>query len=182
MAKDTENAKETTSSTSRIDEVTVGSLVGKGKTFTIPYQQRGYRWRVRNLLELLSDLIEFIEHPTSKCYCLQPLAISEEGNTCKIWDGQQRLTTLFILLRTLGVQDPYFFVFERDIDSNRASFMKNPVFDDSQTSSIDFYYIGRAFQVFTDCIQSNTESRLINKSNATIRIFTSLQTRDNISS
>lgn len=167
MEKDTENPKETSNSTSRIDEVTVGSLVGKGLTFTIPYQQRGYRWRVRNLLELLSDLIEFIEHPTSKRYCLQPLAISEEDNICKIWDGQQRLTTLFLLLRALDIEDPYFFAFERDKDSNRASFMRNPIFSGTQTPTIDFYYIGRAYQVFIDCIQSNTNSLLINESDAT---------------
>lgn len=167
MGKEIENHKETSNSTSRIDEVTVGSLVGKGLTFTIPYQQRGYRWRVRNLLELLSDLIEFIEHPTSKRYCLQPLAISEEENVCKIWDGQQRLTTLFLLLRALDVEDPYFFAFERDRNSSRATFMRNPIFWGSQTPSIDFFYIGRAYQVFTDCIKSNTESLLINRSDDT---------------
>ena len=32
----------------------------KGKTFHIPYQQRGYKWTKSNVEELLNDLREFI--------------------------------------------------------------------------------------------------------------------------
>jgi len=160
---------------SRIDEVTVGALVGKGRTFTIPYQQRGYRWRVRNLLELLSDLMDFIEHPSSKKYCLQPLAISENGNVCKVWDGQQRLTTLYLLLKALGIDEPYSFVFERDRVAKRAEFIRNPEFQGADAKCIDFFYIGRAYQVFTDCIGGNTESELTNsEDNTELTLFRSL--------
>lgn len=167
MGKGTEKLEGKSISTSRIDEVTIGSLVGKGLTFTIPYQQRGYRWRVRNLLELLGDLIEFIEHPSTKRYCLQPLAVSEDNNDLKVWDGQQRLTTLYLLTKALEMDEPYSFVFERDKDSNRALFMKDPVFSATESYTIDFFYIGRAYKVFMDCVRSNKESELINKDDNT---------------
>lgn len=33
----------------------------KGKTYVIPFQQRGYKWTSSNVEELLCDLREFIE-------------------------------------------------------------------------------------------------------------------------
>lgn len=152
---------------SRIDEVSIGTIIGKNRTFTIPYQQRGYRWRVRNLIELLGDLIEFIQHPTSRKYCLQPLALSENGSICKVWDGQQRLTTIYLLYKALNVDEPYSFIFERDKENDRANFMKSPVHDIANKQSIDFFYIGRAYQVFKDCINANFESLLINRTDET---------------
>ena len=38
----------------------------KGKTYIIPYQQRGYKWTSSNVEELLCDLREFIEETNSK--------------------------------------------------------------------------------------------------------------------
>lgn len=162
---------------SRIDEISIGTIIGKNNTFTIPYQQRGYRWRVRNLLELLSDLIEFVMHPTAKKYCLQPLAVSEKDSICKVWDGQQRLTTLYLLFKALGMKEPYTFVFERDVKNNRATFIKNPYFD-VENKSIDLFYIGRAYQVFKDCISNNTASTLINCSDVTeLALFNNICSR-----
>lgn len=159
--------KEKTSETSHIDEMSIGSIIGKGWTFTIPYQQRGYRWRVRNLLELLSDLIEFKEHPTAKRYCLQPLAISQKDDICKVWDGQQRLTTIYLLFKALDGSEPYSFLFERDKDNDRAKFLKNPIYLPNNIDSIDLFYIGRAYQIFNDCITANTECELINRDDKT---------------
>lgn len=53
----------------------------KGKTFLIPYQQRGYKWTKANVEELLTDLRDFINcaDVTKKMYCLQPLAVVDMG-------------------------------------------------------------------------------------------------------
>lgn len=152
---------------SRIDEISIGTIISKWHTFTIPYQQRGYRWRVRNLLELLSDLIEFVCNPLSKKYCLQPLAISGKDEVLKVWDGQQRLTTLYLLFKTLDINEPYSFIFERDKGNDRTTFLKNPFCDVANRDSIDFFYIGRAYQIFKDCINANTDCKLINADDKT---------------
>ena len=72
----------------------------KGKTFLIPYQQRGYKWTKANVEELLTDLRDFINcaDVTKKMYCLQPLAVVDMGKEIySVIDGQQRLTTLYLL-------------------------------------------------------------------------------------
>ena len=116
---------------SSLSEKTMKSLIEENLCFEIPYEQRGYRWRVLNLLELLGDLIEFSKDPTATVYCLQPLAISNRCSSPKkfrVWDGQQRLTTIFLLMKSLELPYPYSFIFERDIDGKRQNFMMSPEF------------------------------------------------------
>lgn len=152
---------------SSIDEKSIGSLISEKQTFIIPYQQRGYRWRVRNILELLDDLLEFIKILGAKKYCLQPLAVSKIGRQYKVWDGQQRLTTIKILCHVLGMTEPYSFIYERDRDGERANFMLAPVFKGEEENNIDFYYIGRAAETFRDCFDNNEFSTVINRKNPT---------------
>ena len=70
--------------------------------FEIPSYQRGYRWTSEEIKALLNDLLEFYESPDETTYCLQPLVFQQiSDNTSegfKVVDGQQRLTTIFIIL------------------------------------------------------------------------------------
>lgn len=135
----------------------------KGKKFVIPYQQRGYKWTSSNVEELLCDLREFIEHSgeKKKVYCLQPIAIVPNGdNSFTVLDGQQRLTTLYLLYFYLSGQAPYDFIYERDKDSgeamSRTDFLKNikTVGQKVIDSGRDFYFIHNAYvhicHVFTE--------------------------------
>lgn len=153
---------------STLSEKTMADLSKERPCFIIPYEQRGYRWRIINLLELLDDLIEFIKDSNGCTYCLQPLAVSQFGlNEFRVWDGQQRLSTLYLLMKSLGLEDSYSFKFERDEDNERSDFMNNPVFRDIAEKTIDFFYIGRARQLFVDCLNNNEETNLINRTNET---------------
>lgn len=127
----------------------------KGKIFVIPYQQRGYKWTSSNVEELLCDLREFIEgtNPKKRIYCLQPLAVVPVGdNRYTVLDGQQRLTTLYLLYKYLYGVSPYEFDYERDIDNDntmtRKSFMAKieTVSDEQALSKIDFFYIRNAYK------------------------------------
>lgn len=75
--------------------------------FIIPYFQRGYRWTKKEVTNLLDDILEFAQKPKKEegeFYCLQPIVVVKEAHT-ENWlviDGQQRLTTLFILLSYLA--------------------------------------------------------------------------------
>ena len=75
----------------------------EGMCFLVPHYQRGYRWQRANVLDLLYDISDFI-HSDKKSYSLQPLVVyhSEKDNTYHVVDGQQRLTTISILLGYLG--------------------------------------------------------------------------------
>lgn len=156
--------------TSNLLEKTMKSLIEENLCFEIPYEQRGYRWRVRNLLELLGDLIEFVNDSTGTIYCLQPLALSKQTsnhNCFRVWDGQQRLTTIYLLMKSLDLTPPYNFCFERDIYDRRKEFIKSPVFRGAQEDNIDLFYIGRAKQLFDACMNNNRKSLLINRENKT---------------
>ena len=92
-------------------------------SFSIPGYQRGYRWERKQIEQLLDDLREFTllrvdaelrdEAAENKIcttnlgfYCLQPLAVlkkvNEEGKEeYELIDGQQRLTTLYLIMSWL---------------------------------------------------------------------------------
>ena len=69
--------------------------------FNIPLYQRGYKWEPENLSKLLDDIHNF-QHSGSKFYCLQNITIVPFGPVFNVVDGQQRLTTLCLILSYLG--------------------------------------------------------------------------------
>ena len=79
---------------------------GQPTRFWIPAYQRGYRWNPLQVTQLLDDVWEFIQNSDDgkreAFYCLQPLVIkAHEGGRYEVVDGQQRLTTIYILLTYL---------------------------------------------------------------------------------
>ena len=86
------------------NEVAVHEISQEAKIFHIPNYQRGYRWTKDEVQALLDDLYAFCSE-TDNVYCLQPLVLEKrkDGKTFVV-DGQQRLTTLAIILRVLGVK------------------------------------------------------------------------------
>jgi uncharacterized protein with ParB-like and HNH nuclease domain len=75
--------------------------------FFIPSYQRGYKWDTRQVLDLLNDIYEFANKQKLKdeFYCLQPIVVSKEKSDnekkYKVIDGQQRLTTIYLILKYL---------------------------------------------------------------------------------
>lgn len=66
--------------------------------FLIPSYQRGYKWRPRDVKYLIHDLIEYVG---DKPYYMQSLVVAEKDGKFIIVDGQQRLTTFFLIWRRL---------------------------------------------------------------------------------
>ena len=152
-------------------------------TFVIPSQQRGYKWTPKNVEELLKDLWEFSKQKTKNIYCLQPIAVVKNGECeYEVLDGQQRLTTLFLLYKYLTQKNAYTLNFERDsneCDKSRWKFLndidKEEKFDDSQ---IDRLYITRAYETikkFFESFEKNQPSVFADSENKDIKqIFRSL--------
>lgn len=129
----------------------------EGYTFVIPSQQRGYKWSKDNILALLSDLQEFAANAKNgDYYCMQPLAISKvSGTTYRVLDGQQRLTTFYLINKALRLPDIYSFEFERDTDSlsdkvceKRSEFLRGdiPLSDESS----DLFFISHAYDTIKE--------------------------------
>lgn len=73
----------------------VGNIEGK---FFVPAYQRGYRWNdeVEMLLNDINDI------PEGQNYSLQPIVVKNIGEKeYELIDGQQRLTTIFLILKYL---------------------------------------------------------------------------------
>lgn len=84
--------------------------IAGGKVFYIPEYQRGYKWTKSNVQVLLDDLKKFEESKPSdkQFYCLQNITIVPDTNypeRLNVVDGQQRLTTLYILMSYLKTHD-----------------------------------------------------------------------------
>lgn len=81
-------------------------LTFKGCSFyNIPEYQRGYKWTAANVIQLLEDLKNFKKTDNDQFYCIQNITITKQKHKdswcMNVIDGQQRLTTLFILLSYL---------------------------------------------------------------------------------
>uniref|UniRef100_UPI003F4BB9FA DUF262 domain-containing protein n=1 Tax=Brachyspira catarrhinii TaxID=2528966 RepID=UPI003F4BB9FA len=75
-------------------------------SFYIPNYQRGYKWSEKNIKDLLND-INSIGKDDKKDHCLHNLTIIENDGKYEVVDGQQRLTTIFLLLKYLGYEEIY---------------------------------------------------------------------------
>lgn len=97
----------------KTDKLIVNNI--KNTLFVIPFYQRGYRWTEKNVRQLLSDLLGFKQSGETE-YCLQPIVLQAierdeyadviglEEKVVRVVDGQQRLTTIAIILDSLGIE------------------------------------------------------------------------------
>lgn len=75
-----------------------------GERFFVPKYQRGYRWREGQVRDLLDDIDAFNPGGDGRgWYCLQPLVVHRgtEAEGWRLVDGQQRLTTIKLILTWL---------------------------------------------------------------------------------
>ena len=109
-----------------IDRYAIPNLMGKN--FFIPDYQRGYRWDKTQIFQLLSDIDLFRKYGKGLFYCLQPVIVKKcnpefiagiknddgsplhsdyDDNTWyEVIDGQQRLTTIKIILTLNNLINP----------------------------------------------------------------------------
>ena len=75
---------------------------GKEKKFVIPEYQRPYAWSDEQIQTLFDDLAEYTGNNTESTYFLGTIvAYENENGEQEIIDGQQRITSLFLLLRAI---------------------------------------------------------------------------------
>lgn len=126
----------------------------KKENFLIPDYQRGYRWEAQNEVDaLLEDIWDFCQQqekkPTSAKYSLQPLVVSPSSNpdfsdSWEVIDGQQRLTTLWLIQKALG-KDTFGLQYEKRPDSGQflKDLVESGITDDSNP---DFHFMGKAWE------------------------------------
>ena len=95
------------------------------KKSIIPNYQRGYKWEISNVEDLLND-INNINNIDKNEHCLHNLTIIENENKWEIVDGQQRLTTIFLILKYLGKE---YYSLSYKIRQNTEDFFNNEIND-----------------------------------------------------
>lgn len=81
---------------------------GGASYFNIPPYQRGYKWRGEAVLKLLEDISSLnLQRDSKKFYCLQNITLVKDSISgfFNVVDGQQRLTTLVVILACLDESD-----------------------------------------------------------------------------
>ena len=115
-------------------------------TFFVPSYQRGYRWGEDEVLRLLNDIYQ----NGRNTYCLQPIVIRKTGDSYELIDGQQRLTTLYLIYRFLYQLNPYYydepqFNLIYETRENSGEFLKSLDFS-KRNENIDFWFIANAYE------------------------------------
>ncbi|HIF9375094.1 TPA: DUF262 domain-containing protein [Photobacterium damselae] len=127
--------------------------------FYIPSYQRGYRWTPKEVRDLLNDISEFrprfVNDDHEKTwYCLQPIVVKKKDNAqYEVIDGQQRLTTIYLILHFLNsrFREPEkLFRLGYETRENSTDFLINLEKGSSDSSNIDFYYISNAYKTICD--------------------------------
>jgi len=143
------------------------------KQFFIPHYQRGYRWIDLQVKQLLDDIDVFDPReipgkPGEKSfYCLQPVVVklmdesaksthNLSGEWYEVIDGQQRLTTIFIILKYSnqkwrGEDKIDLFTLNYETRKDCVAFLSALKVNSDDTvevdkSNIDFYHISKALQ------------------------------------
>lgn len=133
--------------------------------FFIPSYQRGYRWTETQVEQLLDDIWQFTKKDgksKGEFYCLQPIVVKYSKDKFEVIDGQQRLTTLFIIIKYLEDIIKFAFqnftfsppMYETRVDS--ADFLDNIKTQsvDKAKKNIDYFHMWDAFNTVRNWFES----------------------------
>lgn len=123
--------------------LSVGDVAGD---FFVPAYQRGYRWTEHEVGQLLDD----IRASNGASYYLQPLVVkARDDGSWELVDGQQRLTTLYLILQYLrrthlpSAATSYTITYETREGSKRYL---DDLGEAEADSNIDFFHMFRAYR------------------------------------
>lgn len=115
--------------------------------FYVPSYQRGYRWGEDEVKRLLDDIYST---EGQRNYCLQPIVVRKDGGRYELIDGQQRLTTIYLIYRymhdaSFGFIDEPKFTLNYETRENSEEFLKS-IDVSRKEENIDFWFISSAYE------------------------------------
>lgn len=138
-----------------LDTKLVGAIKGQ---FSIPSYQRGYRWGAREVTRLLDD----IHQNGKKKYWLQPVVVRRSKDEYELIDGQQRLTTIYLIYKYMNEKNPFFGepAFSLTYKTRDASgeFLKK-IDLSKRCDNIDFYFIANAYEAIEKWFEEDLQIR-----------------------
>ena len=157
--------------------------------FDVPGYQRGYRWGKTDVERLLDDVFTFGER-NDQTYCLQPVVVKRKDDGCfELIDGQQRLTTLFLIYSHMHAKNPDVeipdFLIRYDARPQSETFLSSLsscVTSDGFSrpghgdSNIDFYFMCEAMATIDDWFRKTEERYQVRASTARQRVAAKFDT------
>lgn len=130
--------------------------------FFVPAYQRGYRWG-KEATKLLDDISEIDEKSDYK-YCLQPIVIKKkEDGSFELIDGQQRLTTIFLIFNVIRKYIPFAeakFNLSFEVRARSEQYL-NTINENSSEENIDFYFIKKSYMAIKKWFEDQNNPSLI---------------------
>ena len=136
--------------------------------FWVKNYQRGYKWTKEEVTQLLNDIYEFEPQKENEFYCLQPIVIKEDSNKKELIDGQQRCTTIYLILQYLG---QYLFDISYQTRKQSAEFLTKIATLDisgewndwvasySEKDNVDNYHFFQAYRTIQDWFAEKSEDK-----------------------
>lgn len=123
----------------------VGDIKGD---FYIPSYQRGYRWGEAEIVRFLDDIYST---EGKRNYCIQPIVVRESEDRYELIDGQQRLTTIYLIYcfmhkKSDGFIDEPKFTLSYETREKSEDFLKS-VDESRKEENIDFWFLCSAYEI-----------------------------------
>lgn len=140
----------------RFDTKSILEIEGK---FFVPDYQRGYRWGEDVVKQLLDDIKKNGEI-NNQIYYLQPIVVKarKEGDY-ELIDGQQRLTTLYLILKYLSKYLPDIKIgYEIHYETRESThdYLQN-IDPEKSEENIDFFFVNQAYNTIKNWFNEDTE-------------------------
>lgn len=140
-----------------LDTKLVGEIKGE---FYVPSYQRGYRWGATEITRLLDDVYQ----NGKKNYCLQPIVVCKRGDAYDLVDGQQRLTTLYLIYRYMKNANSFFegptFSITYETRDLSADFLKD-IDITKKEDNIDFWFMAGAYECIKQWFEKDLQVRVM---------------------
>jgi len=160
----------------------IGDLLEEN--FFIPRYQRGYRWGKQEVTDLLNDLLQYTQNSklgkehvsVGEFYCLQPIVVKkknwkrtgkEDLEGWELIDGQQRLTTLYIILVYLEEVRQFYdnskqlYTIDFETREECIEFFNEREFKKQiNDSNVDFFHISKSYEIIEDWFKDKLTERL----------------------
>ena len=131
---------------------------GASILYKIPIYQRNYAWGREEIYALIKDVYDSLEKPVY--YIGTLVTYKRDDNIYEVIDGQQRLTTIYIILKALGIENISNTLTYSARRISAATIKKMPIFDDDNDMGIlnGFHYAKEALKEIVGDKKTDIES------------------------
>lgn len=142
----------------------IGELMEEEIQFWIPSYQRGYRWTTLQVTELLDDVWEFHKMDPKKndFYWLQPIVVKSNQKGIEVIDGQQRLTTVLLIVKYIQSIIPFYdgtgYTITYETRMGSSLYIANIIDGEkNRNDNIDYYHMYNAFETIRGWFNQHPE-------------------------